>query len=92
MTHCEYDDGYLVFNAFNAFNGNKEVWRLANDFAEGEVATHSLPNEGQRRVVTSGRGRICASPNSRSGPDSHIRRFSPQTLGARSCTTCTRGR
>jgi len=50
MAHCEYDNGYLVFNAFNAFNGNKEVWRLASDFAEGEVATHSLPDEGQRRV------------------------------------------
>ena len=46
MTHCEYDNGYLVFNAFDAFSGKKEVWRLSIDFAEGEVATHSSPDEG----------------------------------------------
>src|ERR1700761_6257793 len=39
--HCEYDNGYLVFD--NQSN-SKEVWRLASDFtAEDEVAAHAPP-------------------------------------------------
>ena len=68
MTHCEYDNGYIVFNAFNAFNGNKEVWRLASDFAEGEVAAHSSPDEGQRRVSA-----FAATMHSRYAPRGHFR-------------------
>ena len=43
--HCEYDNGYLVFDNED---GEKEVWRLASDFAtEGEVAAHAPPNDHQ---------------------------------------------
>ncbi|KAF8268347.1 hypothetical protein EI94DRAFT_1188757 [Lactarius quietus] len=43
--HCEYDNGYLVFD--NEM-GEKEVWRLARDFAaEDEVAVHAPPNNKQ---------------------------------------------
>ncbi|KAI9458950.1 hypothetical protein BJY52DRAFT_407774 [Lactarius psammicola] len=46
--HCEYDNGYLVFDREN---GTKEVWRLASDFsAEGEVATHAPPDDTQMRA------------------------------------------
>ncbi|KAI0287199.1 hypothetical protein BC826DRAFT_1046186 [Russula brevipes] len=52
--HCEYENGYLVFNR----NDNQqEIWRLASDggddFAAGEVATHSPPGEEQRRASAS---------------------------------------
>jgi hypothetical protein len=83
MTHCEYDNGYLVFNAFDAFSGKKEVWRLASDFAEGEVATHSSPDEGQRRVSA-----FAASMHSRYAPRGHFRpwanlSFPEPTFGTR---------
>ncbi|KAN0129694.1 hypothetical protein V8E53_012514 [Lactarius tabidus] len=43
--HCEYDNGYLVFDNEN---GEKEVWRLASDFdAEDEVTAHAPPNDHQ---------------------------------------------
>ncbi|KAH9026260.1 hypothetical protein EDB83DRAFT_1927177 [Lactarius deliciosus] len=45
FAHCEYDNGYLVFDRMS---GEKEVWRLARDFStEGEVATHSPPDGEQ---------------------------------------------
>ncbi|KAH9038737.1 hypothetical protein EDB85DRAFT_2141626 [Lactarius pseudohatsudake] len=45
FSHCEYDNGYLVFDRMNE---EKEVWRPASDFsAEGEVATHSPPDVEQ---------------------------------------------
>ncbi|KAH9047901.1 hypothetical protein EDB84DRAFT_1434624 [Lactarius hengduanensis] len=45
FSHCEYDNGYLVFDRMSE---EKEVWRLASDFsAEGEVATHSPPDVEQ---------------------------------------------
>ncbi|KAH9000897.1 hypothetical protein EDB86DRAFT_3133123 [Lactarius hatsudake] len=45
FAHCEYDNGYLVFDRMS---GEKEVWRLASDFStEGEVATHSPPDGEQ---------------------------------------------
>ena len=83
MTHCEYDNGYLVFNAFDAFSGKKEVWRLSIDFAEGEVATHSSPDEGQRRVST-----FAAAMHSRYAPRGHFRpwanlSFPEPTFGTR---------
>jgi hypothetical protein len=47
--HCEYENGYLVFDRFE---GEKEVWRLASDFADGEPeeAPHAPPDEKQRRT------------------------------------------
>jgi hypothetical protein len=83
MTHCEYDNGYLVFNAFDAFGGKQEVWRLASDVAEGEVATHSSPDEGQRRVSA-----FAASMHSRYAPRGHFRpwanlSFPEPTFGTR---------
>ncbi|KAH9985659.1 hypothetical protein BJV74DRAFT_554300 [Russula compacta] len=45
--HCEYENGYLVFDRID---GKMEVWCLASDFAVGEVATHSPPDERQRFV------------------------------------------
>ena len=48
--HCEYDNGYLVFNNHDRAR-ELEVWRLASDLsAEGEVATHSLPEDRQKIV------------------------------------------
>jgi hypothetical protein len=67
MTHCEYDNGYLVFIAFDAFSGKKEVWRLASDVAEGEMATDSLPDEGQRRVSA-----FAAAMHNRYAPRGHF--------------------
>ena len=83
MTHCEYDNGYLVFNAYDAFSGNKEVWRLSSDFAEGEVATHTPPDEGQRRVSA-----FAAAMHKRYAPRGHFRplanlSFPEHTFGTR---------
>ncbi|KAH9032737.1 hypothetical protein EDB84DRAFT_130016 [Lactarius hengduanensis] len=45
FAHCEYDNGYLVFDRMSE---EKEVWRLASDFStEGEVAVHSPPDVEQ---------------------------------------------
>jgi hypothetical protein len=49
--HCEYDNGYLVFD--DQSNG-KEVWRLASDFAaEDEVAAHAPPDGQQMEASAS---------------------------------------
>ncbi|KAH9059604.1 hypothetical protein EDB87DRAFT_769868 [Lactarius vividus] len=46
--HCEYDNGYLVFDHID---GTMEVWRLANDFSiEGEVAADAPPDGEQMDV------------------------------------------
>ncbi len=47
--HCEYENGYLVFDCFD---GKKEVWRLASGFVDGEpeVAAHAPPDEKQKRT------------------------------------------
>jgi len=47
--HCEYENGYLVFDRFD---GKKEVWRLASDFVDGEpeVAPYAPPDEKQKRT------------------------------------------
>ncbi|KAI0305278.1 hypothetical protein B0F90DRAFT_1181970 [Multifurca ochricompacta] len=45
--HCEYEKGYLVFDQLD---GQKDVWCLAGDFTEGEVATYSPPDDEQRRI------------------------------------------
>ncbi|KAH9000896.1 hypothetical protein EDB86DRAFT_2777726, partial [Lactarius hatsudake] len=45
FAHCEYDNGYLVFDRMSE---EKEVWRLASDIpTEGEVAIHSPPDVEQ---------------------------------------------
>ncbi|KAH9174794.1 hypothetical protein EDB89DRAFT_473376 [Lactarius sanguifluus] len=45
FAHCEYDNGYLVFDRRSM---EKEVWRLASDFStESEVAIHSPPDVEQ---------------------------------------------
>ncbi|KAF8271009.1 hypothetical protein EI94DRAFT_653474 [Lactarius quietus] len=43
---CRYDNGYLVFDRQNEWT-TKEVWRLASDFVEGEVATDAPPSAEQ---------------------------------------------
>jgi len=49
--HCEYDNGYLVFDNGT---GSKEVWRLASDFAaEDEVAAHAPPDGQQMEASAS---------------------------------------
>ena len=47
--HCEYENGYLVFDCFD---GKKEVWRLASDIVDGEpeVALYAPPDEKQKRT------------------------------------------
>ncbi|KAH8984937.1 hypothetical protein EDB92DRAFT_2032795 [Lactarius akahatsu] len=43
--HCEYDNGFLVFDRED---GAKEVWRLASDLStEGEVAADAPPDSRQ---------------------------------------------
>ena len=42
--HCEYDNGYLVFDHQT---GEKEIWRLASDFSEGEFAADAPPDDEQ---------------------------------------------
>ncbi|KAH9000891.1 hypothetical protein EDB86DRAFT_471386 [Lactarius hatsudake] len=43
--HCEYDNGYLVFDRED---GSKEVWRLASDLStEREVAADAPPDNRQ---------------------------------------------
>ena len=45
--HCEYENGYLVFDRDHV-DGAKEVWRLASEFtAEGEVAAYAPPDNEQ---------------------------------------------
>jgi hypothetical protein len=47
--HCEYENGYLVFDRFS---GEIEVWRLASDFVDGEpeMAPYAPPDAEQKRV------------------------------------------
>ncbi|KAH9000892.1 hypothetical protein EDB86DRAFT_471879 [Lactarius hatsudake] len=48
FAHCEYDNGYLVFDHHGSDDGAKEVWRLASDLSiEGEVAADAPPDGGQ---------------------------------------------
>ena len=47
-SHCEYDNGYLVFDRKDGDLTQQEVWRLASDFvAEAEVAAHASPGAQQ---------------------------------------------
>jgi hypothetical protein len=49
-SHCEYDNGYLVFDR-GVRSTWKEVWRLASDFVdEGEVAANAPPDDEQMAV------------------------------------------
>jgi hypothetical protein len=47
--HCEYENGYIVFDRFD---GEKEVWRLASNFVDGEpeVAPYAPPDVDQKRT------------------------------------------
>ncbi|KAI9444180.1 hypothetical protein H4582DRAFT_2071751 [Lactarius indigo] len=48
LAHCEYDNGYLVFDRTSK---EKEVWRLASDLStEGEVAARAPPDGRQMDV------------------------------------------
>ncbi|KAH9174787.1 hypothetical protein EDB89DRAFT_471990 [Lactarius sanguifluus] len=48
--HCEYDNGYLVFENYREPH-LKEVWRLTSEFAaEGEVAADAPPDGRQMDV------------------------------------------
>ncbi|KAH9174792.1 hypothetical protein EDB89DRAFT_472183 [Lactarius sanguifluus] len=52
FAHCEYDNGYLVFDRFGHQGGDdgaKEVWRLANDFSI-EVAADAPPDGRQMNM------------------------------------------
>ncbi|KAJ7064638.1 hypothetical protein C8F01DRAFT_1366926 [Mycena amicta] len=48
--HCEYDNGYLVFNRRGA-SGEKEVWRLVDDSVGNLHAEYSPPDEAQLRAA-----------------------------------------
>ncbi|KAI9510203.1 hypothetical protein F5148DRAFT_623674 [Russula earlei] len=63
--HCEYENGYLVFDCID---GKKEVWRMANELAAGEVAAYSPPDEDQRRVSA-----FVATIHHRYAPRGHFR-------------------
>ena len=64
--HCEYDSGYLIFDGHKDYI---EVWRLASDFAvDNEGASHSPPDEGQRRAST-----FVAAMHHRYVPRGHFR-------------------
>jgi len=48
---CEYDNGYLIFDREGQpGRKSKEVWRLASNFAEGEVAADAPPGDEQMAV------------------------------------------
>jgi hypothetical protein len=71
--HCEYENGYVIFDRID---GNKEVWRLVSnddDFTVGgseydTVASHAPPDEGQRRVSA-----VAATMHRRYAPRGHFR-------------------
>ena len=67
--HCEYENGYLVFDRFD---GKKEVWRLASDFVDGEpeVAPYAPPDEKQKRTYEFF---ATVPPHQRYAPHGHFR-------------------
>lgn len=67
--HCEYENGYLVFDRFD---GKKEVWRLASDFVDGEpeVAPYAPPDEKQKRTYEFF---ATVPPHRRYAPHGHFR-------------------
>ncbi|KAJ7064637.1 hypothetical protein C8F01DRAFT_1366925 [Mycena amicta] len=50
--HCEYDEGYLIFNR-GGTSSEKEVWRLVDDCVDGNEshATYAPPDEAQLRAA-----------------------------------------
>ncbi|KAJ7064614.1 hypothetical protein C8F01DRAFT_1127462 [Mycena amicta] len=50
--HCEYDEGYIVFNRAGT-SSEKEVWRLVDDCVDGNEshATYAPPDEAQLRAA-----------------------------------------
>ncbi|KAH9013274.1 hypothetical protein EDB85DRAFT_2098398 [Lactarius pseudohatsudake] len=79
--HCEYDNGYLVFDRDD---GSKEVWRLASGFTtDDEVAAHAPPEAVQIAVSAH-----AAALNHQYAPRGHFRpwallRFHEPTHGYR---------
>jgi hypothetical protein len=69
FAHCEYDNGYLVFNRHD---GDKEVWRLASDFAPHEMPSASPPDQHQMQASESADARHAST-------SSHLR-FKPWAL------------
>ena len=71
--HCEYDNGYLVFDGHEDCI---EVWRLASNFAvDNEGASHSPPDEGQRRASA-----FAAATHHRYAPRGHFRPWAKLSL------------
>ena len=65
--HCEYDNGYLVFDRID---GRKEVWRLASDIVFGnEDAAYASPPDEEQRLVSM----TAASTHHRYTPRGHFR-------------------
>ena len=65
--HCEYDNGYLVFDRID---GRKEVWRLASDIiVGGEEAAYTSPPDEEQRLVSM----TVASTHHRYTPRGHFR-------------------
>ncbi|KAJ7064639.1 hypothetical protein C8F01DRAFT_1127552 [Mycena amicta] len=50
--HCEYDEGYLIFNR-GGTSSEKEVWRLVDDCVDGNEshATYAPPDQAQLRAA-----------------------------------------
>jgi hypothetical protein len=66
LAHCEYENGYLIFDRID---DSIEVWRLASEFViDNEGASHSPPDEGQRRAST-----FAAAMHHRFAPRGHFR-------------------
>ena len=65
--HCEYDNGYLVFDRID---GCMEVWRLACDvIVGGEEAAHASPPDEEQRLVST----AAATTQHRYAPRGHFR-------------------
>ncbi|KIK43739.1 hypothetical protein CY34DRAFT_11515 [Suillus luteus UH-Slu-Lm8-n1] len=46
--HCEYDDGYIIFDRHD---NNKEVWRYARDFQDSEIPEEFKPDDAMIKAL-----------------------------------------
>lgn len=60
--HCEYDHGFLIFDRLGHA---KEVWRLACDSEDGEIALHAPPDDRQIKYCEQAYSRHPAAVNDR---------------------------
>jgi hypothetical protein len=59
--HCEYDNGYIIFNSQD---NSKEVWRYARDFQDSEIPEDFKPDDSMNKASREAAQRY-ASPTNR---------------------------